>query len=288
MDFKISIPSAYDIGRASSISKADNNPPSYLSAYAMFKIHPKLAIPLTDFAMVVTPSRYSTPFWTKTPFDDQMYNSSYFSYPYATNISVLPTLKPSESLYKDLFLEGNFSESIPTVQFGTYPQNYVTDVALWTELNEAYQARTLPKTGNQYTFYRNEALGNYKTGRLCTYESFTWEDRQFLFLPSLRETFAITYDILVLPNQPIWIEILPVEWKIDTKHQVLVASKVLLSGIPLHNDDWYSGDFEDSFLYGYLNHHFKKQLLFSSTPVSSLVDTHEDLNKLMYKKFGKR
>lgn len=171
---------------------------------------------------------------------------------------------------------------VEEVEFGEYPQ-YALPLEMQKKLKKEYRKHTLETTERSYTFDKTMYLdtkGTYeKTNRngkkspngnasfeplICN--EYIYGDKKFIIIEvnskfhlQNKKYQLLSNGIKVKNGDTVCIEVSPVTWLIDHRNQRLIAKRGLLSGIKF-NDKKYDGNFENTTMNTYLNHHMLRDL----------------------------
>ena len=169
------------------------------------------------------------------------------------------------------------SDGILEVEYGYYPQNAVSE-KLMAELEYAYKNDDLKKTGNSYDIYvQTDELLKKKFYELdkkiynpveyekCMQEYYTQIDEAMEKMITKKldeyEYNGKKYVKVIVPygnHETKWFEVLPVKWLIDEQDKVMIADKVIISGVPF--DTRKGHDYKETAIKRFIDNHFTKNL----------------------------
>lgn len=200
-------------------------------------------------------------YWTRTKENDKVIVMSSYSFGYNSPkkldyqfIGIRPVLK-----YSDIRNEINNIEisdkEVLEVQYGEYPQT-ICDEKINLEIEKKYKEGKILKTEKKYTI-------NSKESEIF----FPQELNEYIYNNKKYIRFIADRDIIrtklsnkkyIEYSKAYWIKVEPIIWMIDEDKDIAVSKKILITGIPF--DKYYSGIFEETNMYNYLNNYFIKEI----------------------------
>ena len=200
-------------------------------------------------------------YWTMTKDGDRVVAISSYSFGYNAPkkmsnifIGIRPVLKYSD--LKESITDKKLSDKeVLEVHFGEYPQT-VCDDKIRFELEKAYRDGSLMKSGKKYTV-NSKIDGSFSPQFLTEYH---YKDKKYVRFIADRNVIRtrLSNKKYIEYKSPYWIEVEPITWMIDEEKDMLVCKKSLITGIPF--DSKYYGEFEDTFIFNYLNNYFIKEI----------------------------
>ncbi len=206
-------------------------------------------------------------------------------------MGILPVLVPSLSLWKQLLKSKiEIDSNRYQVSFLEYPQEAVKEQEQ-AFLKEKLTSNKLLPTGKVYTFDSVHWENRHLPFIGLAYKEYIYENQKYIYVNTFQN-----YTILLSTNnvshfgENLFVKVEPVLWWMDMEKERLISSKVLLGGIPFQEcGKKYNGNFSDTFLKKYLDTYMKKELIPFNVPSKSEVfDSNENLQRLVYKRYGKR
>ena len=171
------------------------------------------------------------------------------------SIGVRPVIPCSKILSKD----NNLKNEILEMEYGEYPQNIVSrDLSL--DLERLYQDELLETTGKNYTIN-------------CKYEINTYKEYEYNGKKYIRFIGDPYYEGESLSNGtelklgvPYWVEVSPIKWLVDKKHNIALSKKILFAGMPFDDfNERRKTNYKKSLIYNFLNTIFVKDIIPSKT-----------------------
>ena len=86
-------------------------------------------------------------------------------------------------------------------------------------------------------------------------------------------------------NKIYWFKIEPVKWFVDEKSNLIISDKILFSGIPFNLEEFHDNNFENTYIYNYLNKYVVREMFCNETIISN---KQKDTNKKIYPDIDKR
>ena len=242
-------------------------------------------IKITDLALLSGTVIYNNVeyyIWTKTddndngvvvlkvPFENNnwSHNTTEFN-SYRRGVTILPTIT-SPDVFNDVISKNKNTDDYFEVEFGEYPQ-YVPNRKLQTRLLGALLHGEMSGTGKTYTFDSVIREDYPKPFNPKIYDKYEYEGRRFIYYesknkygknviyPGMRLKNGMEYDIF----DKFFVEVLPVKWIVDKKHQRLVCKSCLLSGIPFTDTKEYDGigTFSETSIKKYMEKYMFKDIM---------------------------
>lgn len=179
--------------------------------------------------------------------------------------TILPILELSPRLFNEIIEDITTNENGEEVVYlGEYPQEVIAPETLQMELNMKFYGGELDTTGKKYTFNEYPIRSKKKNFNPKEHIEYIYKGKKYIQV-EINSSFE-DEDIFELTNKQkyqngdcVWVEVLPVEWIIDHKHNMLISKKGLLSGIRYHHRK-YNGIFADTDLNNYLNDYMSEEL----------------------------
>ena len=208
-------------------------------------------------------------------------------------------LVPSNTLYRQLLIKRQMVfQDYDQVVFLEYPQSVVSMEEQFLLKEELCHHKLFP-TGKSYTFdgvglencYMKKAFEEKK------YPEYSYKNQKYIYVDTCINLDRPSSDYVLLSNgyrshleEELFVKVEPVLWWIDRKQQRLISYTILLGGIQFQEyGKEYRGNFNGSFLKHYLDTYMKKELIPSNIlSKSETFDSSETLQRLVYKKYGKR
>ena len=244
---------------------------------------------ITDFAILlggfVSPSDYTKDgnnianrtgwWWTKTPFNDDMTIVGCGGilgncYLYSHSGGIRPIL-PFSAILTDCSLVDNRFD-IKEVLFGEYPQ-YVADLQTAKTLELNYKVDCLNETGKNYTINYMKFLDNDNVNSFTTLKEYEYKGNKYIrFVTDLN----CEYDTLsdgrhICVYSPYWIKVEPISWLVDEKNNIALSKRLLISGIPFRSILNDKTNYENTFIYKFLNEIFAKDIVPSKVNNKQLI-----------------
>lgn len=153
------------------------------------------------------------------------------------------------------------------IEYGEYPKDFVSSKEK-DILEELYKNNSLTKTGKTYTISNNiYLLGDTK----ISYEEYEYQGKKYIMFDSWIKEYGEIEKIV----RRHWIKVEPIRFLVDKKHNFAITKNIVFYGVNISNNFKYSGDFEKTYLYKYLNEVFAKDIIPSNTYTNS-VNINED------------
>ena len=172
-----------------------------------------------------------------------------------SSIDKIPTNGVSGKLKKD-------KDGVLYVEYGYYPQMVATNQ---DELERAYKAKKIARTGNSYTTdskryddydSKFEAQGHEeyideKTGK-----------RYVRVIANLhKENTQLSNGQTYRTGDPVWVEVEPIKWLVDKDAKVMLTDKIIFAGVQFkHETDYRTEDFEETDIKKFIDSHFSRDI----------------------------
>lgn len=178
-------------------------------------------------------------------------------------LGIKPFLTPDETSHllpeTKHYEKAKNNEPILVYTLGQYPQSVVNQ-ELSDELTDCLKWGDLKTTGKHYTFCKNMVYP-FDTVQLEECPEYVFKNNKYICVTAKESSYS-QYDTLSDNSQfekdkKYWIKIEPLEWYVDkTGHWI--TKNIVLSGIPFHTDKKIDS-LDDTYIYEYLNSHFKQE-----------------------------
>ncbi len=214
-------------------------------------------------------------------------------------VGILPVLVPSLTMWKQLLKSKiEIDSNRYQVSFLEYPQEAVKDQEQ-ALLKEKLTSNELLPTGKVYTFdsVTVDPRFEYIPFKGLAYPEYSYQNQKYIYVDALQNytllqnyTIRLSTHNLSYFDEKLFVKVEPVLWWMDMEKERLISSKVLLGGLPFREcKKKYHGNFSDAFLKKYLDTYMKKELIpFNVPSKSETFDSSETLQRLVYKRYGKR
>lgn len=204
-------------------------------------------------------------YWTKTREDD-------YSSCVKTELDVI-----SHNTYKRFigirpvltnFDINNFSvktdnRGIKYVEYGMYPQSIVSEDLEKILFNDLLNNKLI-ETKNEYVI---DLATNYSEKfRKDFFYEYEYNGKKYVNIYYMKghdskDQFYLSNGKKYKKGDMAWIEVEPIKWLYDEKNNLLISDKILLSGVQFNPyGEIYHGDFENTFIYKFLNTYFIKDI----------------------------
>ncbi len=199
-------------------------------------------------------------YWIKS---DNIYNiinaTGYKDYEYRTNREngIRPVI-PYSKIKNDSSYEITNEDGITEVEYGEYPQNAVDNI-LQEKLEELYKNNNLTETGKTYTTDSRKYNEWYKGFLPQEHIEYEFDDKKYVRIkanPCWDRLLKLSNGEEYKDGDYVWVEVSKIKWLIDKKNDIALSKDILVSGIQFDNKEKYTGAFENSNIYKYLNVHF--------------------------------
>jgi len=117
------------------------------------------------------------------------------------------------------------------VEYGYYPQE-AAPKEIQDELELRYEQGELSKTGNSYTTdSRPDDPGLWFAPWILT--EYEHNGRRYVRVIANLKQFKeeLSNSIVYYQNDPVWVEVQPVKWLVDERERVMIAEKIICSGV---------------------------------------------------------
>ncbi len=206
-------------------------------------------------------------------------DSSGTPYRSSRKVGIRPVLRFNENPYLFDLLTTQFCNSDNKISLGMIPQEAVNE-GKQNELNEAFDNGLVKETMNPCVFDGVNPFSifglYYKSFKPLVYNCYEYGGKQYIrweikhlranVIKRSNRTIRVK-DVLYKMGDHIWIEVTPAQYTIDKKNKVLLADKILLSGIQFvcagDREDGLtcSLNYEESNMKNYLDTYMKPNLL---------------------------
>lgn len=154
----------------------------------------------------------------------------------------------------------NTEESLLYVESGEYPQTVQKEL-ISLKLEKAYIYDELEKTDKKYTMYYATEYVKHFLDKIVVQE-YIYENEKYvrLIAQPACEQVTLSSGISIKKGTVVWIKVEPIVWLYDETKKMGISEKGLISGVP-YNKKPYEPYYHDSFVEGYLNNIFSKDLV---------------------------
>ena len=208
-------------------------------------------------------------YFTKTNYGySNIYYISYFADLFKSNFSdynigIRPIISYSK-IKNNILNEIINEDGITEVEYGEYPQ-YAVNKELQIKLEELYQNGKLTETNKIYTTDSRKYDEYDKDFLPQDYIEYEFDDKKYVRVKA--NTYHIDFHPFILSNDEeyvngnyVWVEVSKVKWLVDEENDIALSKYVLVSGIQFDNREEYTGDFENTNIYKFLNTYFIKDI----------------------------
>ena len=167
---------------------------------------------------------------------------------------------PLDIVPKNLLKNKKNTNGYYEVEFGEYPQSACKG-NLSKELEDLYPNK-LKRTGKKYTV---DGCGIYEYDRAfqpTEIVEFEYNNERYVRVNSddINGKLFFSNSEIINPSNSYWIKVEPIKWIIDEASNLLICKDLIASGIRFCDEKKYSGNFEDTEIYKYLNHYFARDI----------------------------
>ena len=154
----------------------------------------------------------------------------------------------------DWFLEG---------QYGFYPQK-AASLKMQEILEQNYIAGSLKKTRREYTTNSRDPNDFHKEFSPKHYAEYEFivgtEKKRYVRVEAnpYDEEFKLSNGGTYKRGDPVWVEVLPVDWLINEKQKIMVTDKIIISGIEFSRDN--NTPFNETTIKRFLDTYLSKEL----------------------------
>jgi hypothetical protein len=145
-------------------------------------------------------------------------------------------------------------------EYGEYPQTIAAD-NVNSELEQAFEARTLKETGKKYTFDGEKVDVYNKPFTAKGYAEYEHNGKRYIRIeaPPRNDNSVLSTGRKPAVGEAYWIEVHPIEWLTDPSG-VWVAKQALFAGVQFDRKKQYDGNFEQTDMKRYLQNYFAKDM----------------------------
>ena len=118
--------------------------------------------------------------------------------------------------------------------------------------------------------------------RTRSHAEYKWNGKKYIrIVPDFGNfNIALSDGRIAKTGQAYWVEVEPITWLVDEIKGIALAKKILFSGVPFDNTSNYTGDFENTLIYKFMNTHFSKDIIPSKiTSLEQAPDTEHEGDK---------
>ena len=175
-----------------------------------------------------------------------------------SSINEIPTNGESGEIKKD-------KDEVEYVEYGYYPQMVATNQ---DELERAYQAKELTKSGFSYT---TDSKGAYDYGdpfEEQEHEEYIDEKTGKRYIRAVAD-FDCSLTRPVLSNgqgfgrgDPVWVEVEPIKWLVDRNAKIMLTDKIIFAGVQFaeKGTEYHTENFEKTLIKKFMDEHFSKDI----------------------------
>ncbi|MCI9084416.1 MAG: hypothetical protein HFH46_02210 [Bacilli bacterium] len=202
--------------------------------------------------------------WTKTKYVG--YNGIKFE-PGNTldtfGIGARPVLITPNEVFFPSSSSKQYNNGLIEVNYGEYPQT-VAPYNISSQLEEEYSKGRLSLTRKTYTTgFKDIKPDDYIVFRTRSHAEYKWNGKKYIrIVPDFGNfNIALSDGRIAKTGQAYWVEVEPITWLVDEIKGIALAKKILFSGVPFDNTSNYTGDFENTLIYKFMNTHFSKDII---------------------------
>ena len=169
-----------------------------------------------------------------------------------SKISSIPTNGKNGKKGKDGILE---------VEYGYYPQNAVSK-DMQEELETAYRDGRLFKTRNNYT---TDSPPYGKSFQPQTHQEYVYNRKKYVRVKAnayyFDNKFQLSNGEIYNRGDSVWIEVAPVKWLVDEKSRMMLAEKLIFSGVQFnHISNYHTIDFDKTDIKTFMDRYLSNEL----------------------------
>ena len=204
---------------------------------------------------------------------------------YKRHVGVRPAL-PYSSISSNVSNIVKVKNGILEVEYGEYPQ-YITKNVL--DLDRAFFTQKLKKTGK---FYTTDSVANiyYNTPFLSrSHIEYEYIGKKYIKIIENLDALdsSLSDGKSVIKGGVYWVEVSPIKWLVDVEKDIAISKNILVSGIQFDNKLKYNGNFEETFMYKYLNTIFIKDIQVQPKEIEISVIEEKSEKELALEKLDK-
>jgi len=246
---------------------------------------------ITDFAALLGAYKNETNkdlgiYWTKTyNSHDGVSTVSCFGgtktdyWGYIRDCSVRPAIQYSS--LDDILVSNRASDGVLEVEYGYYPQKAVR-YSMQSTLEIAFINDEIAKTNNKFTVYPIRFVDDEEIFEQEILDEYIYNEERYVRMiasPCWGYTAKLSNDEFYDKGAVVWVKVEPVKWLVDEKKQIMLAEKLLFSGLKFNNKERYDCTFEETDIYKYMNTVFAKEL-FQTVVIQNKLPLKSDSEKL--------
>ncbi len=175
-------------------------------------------------------------------------------------------------------------DGITEVEYGEYPQ-YTVNKELQYELEKLYENNKLTKTGKRYT---TDSRGYYEYSKDFLPQEhieYEFDDKKYVRVKAnpFYGSFKLSNGEEYKDGDYVWVEVSKVKWIVDEDNDIALSKNILVAGIQFDNKEEYTGDFENTNMYKFLNTYFIKDIQIQEKyiDISKISGTYEEAMALI-------
>ena len=175
-------------------------------------------------------------------------------------------------------------DGIKEVEYGEYPQ-YVVNKKLQDELEELYENNKLIETGKTYTTDSRKHNEYEKDFLPQEHMEYGFGGKKYVRVKANPcrngSFFTLSNGEMYINDDYVWVEVSKVKWLVDEENDIVISKNILVAGIQFNNDENYTGYFENSNMYKFLNTYFIKDIQEKNIDITKLSGTYEEAMALI-------
>jgi len=191
-------------------------------------------------------------------------------------------IRPVLTFQKNSFIPKKKNRNeILEIEYGFYPQTAVSK-EMQGELEDNYQSKNVVETDRYYRVVSKSYNDNFKR----VFENIEYKEYEYKGKRYVRVIAAPCYISVELSNGQeyrgkdiVWIEVEPIKWFIDKKSKLLLSKKIICAGIPFSTASTYTGDFESTKMFYFLNSSLIRCILQNNIQIKKEVKKEENKEK---------
>lgn len=138
------------------------------------------------------------------------------------------------------------NDGILEVEYGYYPQKAVSSVMQY-KLEQAFQRRSLSKTGKKYTTDSKKYYEFDEEFSPKQLEEFLLDEKRYVRVEAnISDVFCkLSNGEEYMDGEPVWVEVAPVKWLVDERAKLMLTDKVIFAGVQFtHTKHYHTEDFD--------------------------------------------
>ena len=155
-------------------------------------------------------------------------------------------------------------DGVLEIEYGYYPQRAVSK-DMQERLERAYKKGDISRTGHSYTTDSKEYDRYSAPFEPQVHQEYEYKGKKFVRVIAnsdfKSDKFILSNGESYINGDAVWVEVSPVKWLVDEKAKIIIADKLIFSGVQFnHAKDYHTCDFDETDIKKFMDRYFSKDL----------------------------